>query len=145
MTQTERCLAILADGRWHAANEFYGAHLPNFRSRMSELGKEFGLRDKPLPDESWRFETRRHTYTGRDGESITANDWRDNTRDGEILSNLYAQLSAIREKGSAYVFFIGGWEIAVRPEDHETDRDLVHEVFAYYLQSGVPIGGFHAS
>lgn len=99
MTDTEKVLEILSDGRWHGANEFYGSYLPNFRSRISELRRRF-------PD---RFVPRRRTHTNLDGSTTTANDWRDTSFDGAIRA-------AIRERHEATGLFGAMVESAIEAE-----------------------------
>lgn len=101
-TDTERVMAILADGRWHSCNEFCGRLLPNFRSRISELVKIHGSEDKPLPDGSYRFEWRWRTHKNNSGSTSTSKDWRINDHDTSMREEI-AERHASRIEASGLV------------------------------------------
>jgi len=96
----QRCLGLLDGGRWVEGPDFYRVRLGNFRTRMSELVKMHGSKDKPLPDGSYRFESRWRTHTNPDGSTTTAKDWRDTSGDAEIKDGIRTRhIRALEDAG----------------------------------------------
>lgn len=86
MTDIEKIAAVLADGRWHAVEEFADHICIDYRSRLTEMRRRGAM-----------LESRKMPRTRPDGRTRYSNDWRDLNAVTLVRSHVRAQVEACRE------------------------------------------------
>ena len=85
--QQATVLAILEDGRWHPVEEFMAAHIPDYRKRLSELGRMF----------PGRLDSRYRVRPAKGGsKAYRGKDWCDLEVYANLASYVSDQLRALR-------------------------------------------------